>query len=208
VSREWPLLGTMCDALKAVRRSSLAELLEESRTWPDRGRAYRSRLVGRIAHDWDRLVANPLPNPDPPAHGGTDVRTRNCTRKGPAPMKVASLYPSKYLRADDLDGEDVLLTIKSIEICHDFDQPKPVVTFAEGDAKGLVLNKTNTRAIAASLGPETDDWIGQRIVLFVAQVPMEGRGIVDAIRVRVPKRKAAAAKKAPGAPLVDDEIAL
>jgi hypothetical protein len=183
----------MLDALKTARADYLAQLLRESSEWPDRGRAYRSRLVGRIACDWDRLVANPQDREDPPTHGGRDARAAS-NRKGPAPMKLNALFPSRFFRADDLDGEDLTVTIRSLEICADFEIEKPVLHFEESE-KGLVLNKTNAQTIAAVLGSETDAWIGQQVVLYVAQVPFQNR-IVPSIRVRIAKRKAASKKPA------------
>ena len=41
---------------------------------------------------------------------------------------------------------------------------KPIVHFRESD-KSLVLNKSNSRAIAGILGSDTDNWIGKRIAL-------------------------------------------
>jgi hypothetical protein len=184
---KWPPLGTMIDALRAARAAYLPELLQESGEWPDRGRAYRSRLVGRIVRDWDRLVANPQPREVPPAYGGDDVRTRN--RKGARPMKLTTMFPAKYLRADDVSDEDLQLTIADVTMCHDFEQPKPVVSFAETD-KGLVLNKVNAETIAAAYGGDSDGWKGQPVTLFAATAMFQGRS-VDAIRIKVPKRKPA-----------------
>jgi hypothetical protein len=54
-----------------------------------------------------------------------------------------------------------------------------------------VLNKTNSRKIEAAYGDETDDWSGQPITLYEAEVDLQG-DTVAAIRVKIPplaKRK-------------------
>ena len=47
----------------------------------------------------------------------------------------------------------------------------------------LVSNKVNAETIADKYGPDTDNWIGKRIILFPAKASFDGR-TVDAIRVR------------------------
>ena len=96
-------------------------------------------------------------------------------------MKINSLFPSKYLRAGDLDG-DLVVTMKSLMVEEINGEKKPVLHFIE-EAKGLVLNKTNCKMIGSLHGSETDDWPGKKIALFPTEVDFRGE-IVDAIRVR------------------------
>lgn len=104
-------------------------------------------------------------------------------------MKISNLFPSKYLRASDLQGHTVRVTITNVEMVSMRDPRtrqenlKAVVHF-EGKQKGLVLNKTNASTIAASLGDETDEWIGREITLYPAQVSVGGTQ-KDCIKVRV-----------------------
>ena len=117
-------------------------------------------------------------------------------------MRIDSAFQSDYLKAADLNGEQVVYTIKSLaveEIGQKKDQ-RPVLYFEETDV-GMVLNKTNSRAISEVYGLETDEWIGRQIALYEKMVEFEGKE-VPAIRVRMPKpgkasapaRKAAAQK--------------
>jgi len=96
-------------------------------------------------------------------------------------MKINSLFPSKYLRAGDLDG-DLPVTMKSL-IMEEINQEKKPVLYFRKEVKGLVLNKTNGKIIGSLYGEEVDDWIGQKIVLFPTEVDFRGE-IVDAIRIR------------------------
>jgi hypothetical protein len=60
----------------------------------------------------------------------------------------------------------------------------PILYF-QGVPKGMVLNKTNAKVIAAAYTDETDAWQGMPIVLFPAMVAF-GAETVEAIRVKVP----------------------
>ena len=96
-------------------------------------------------------------------------------------MQIDSLFPSKYLRASDLDG-DTPVTMKSLIMEEINGEKKPVLHFRE-PLKPLVLNKTNTKTIGSLHGSETDGWPGKRIILYPTKVDFRGE-IVDAIRIR------------------------
>jgi hypothetical protein len=101
-------------------------------------------------------------------------------------VKISNAFPSKYLRAADIDemGGQLIHTIRKVimeEVGQDR-QEKPVVYFRQTQL-GLVLNRTNAARLSASLGDETERWIGQQIVLETEQVPMRGQ-LVNSIRVR------------------------
>lgn len=110
-------------------------------------------------------------------------------------MKTSQIFPSKYLAAADLGDDNVTFTISdaSMEVLNE--EQKLILYFHEVK-KGMVLNKTNCKALEAALGSDdTDDWIGRQIVLFSAQVDFQGR-TVDAIRVHERKTKALAKQPA------------
>ena len=74
----------------------------------------------------------------------TGNRDRNfADLDGATVMKFSQMFPSKYLRADDLNGATVTATIAKIELEEIADdEVKPVLSF-QGREKKLVLNKTN-----------------------------------------------------------------
>jgi len=78
-------------------------------------------------------------------------------------MDINSVFPSKYLKAADLKGHEVLVTIDHVKIEDVGDGEKPVLYF-QGKERGVVLNKTNAKAIAALFSDETDSWIGMRVI--------------------------------------------
>ena len=97
-------------------------------------------------------------------------------------MKIGQAFPSDYLKAADLNGKAVRVTIESVSTEKLGDDQKAVLHFV-GKDKGLVLNKTNANRIVEATGSdETDDWSGWTITLYSCKVDYQGRR-VDAIRV-------------------------
>ena len=99
-------------------------------------------------------------------------------------MKLSTAFPSKYLKAVDLQGRRLKVTIDAADI-EDIggDGGDKLVLRFVGKDKGLVCNVTNANMIAEILGTEeTDDWIGQSIALYEAKVDFQGKR-VPAIRV-------------------------
>ena len=98
-------------------------------------------------------------------------------------MKLNDFFISNYLKASDLDGKDMVVTIKSIE-SEEFEKVKPVAYFEEN--KPLILNLTNAKTIAKLYGENMEDWIGKRIQLFSTEVDFRGNQTL-AVRVRLKK---------------------
>ncbi len=99
-------------------------------------------------------------------------------------MKVSELFPSKYLKATDIDKRGVCYTIKDGEMAEMPDGQKKAVLYFEEAPKGLVMNKTNTDTIADEYGDSMEAWVGKRIELFTVKVTVNGEQR-DGIRVRV-----------------------
>ena len=97
-------------------------------------------------------------------------------------MRTGDAFPSNYLKAGDLNGRAVRVTIESVTMEKIGDDRKPVVHFV-GKDKTLVLNKTNSNRIQEATGTdEMDDWAGWAITLYACKVDFQGKR-VDAIRV-------------------------
>lgn len=103
------------------------------------------------------------------------------------PMKISDIFPSKYVKAQDLNGKTVTLTIKSLTVeemlNHASEKERKPVLYFEKATKGLVLNRTNAMIISALYGDEADDWRGKRISIYPTRVKAFGT-LQDAIRVR------------------------
>lgn len=110
-------------------------------------------------------------------------------------MDVRNFFPSKWLKAADLDEAGNTFTIKSVEISEFRDgSQKPSVTFEETD-KQLTLNKTNFSAIATLAGStESTDWVGLAVTLYPSETNFGGE-VKECIRIktRVARKPAAPA---------------
>ena len=98
-------------------------------------------------------------------------------------MNINNAFPSSYVKASELNGRRVTVTMDRVEMQEIGGEPKPVLYF-KGTPKGLVLNKTNALVIADMYSTETDAWGGKQIVIYPARVEFQGK-IVDAIRVHL-----------------------
>ena len=68
-------------------------------------------------------------------------------------MRVSQAFPSNYLKAADLQGRNVPVTMNRVEMEDIGGDHKPVVYF-NGKDKGVVLNKTNANNIAQLYGDD------------------------------------------------------
>ncbi len=116
-------------------------------------------------------------------------------------MKTTDLFPSKYVKASDLEGGPKTVVIREL-LVEEIGQgksaePKGVLNFSDFE-KGLVLNVTNCRTIEDAYGTESDNWSGKSVELFSTETDFQGKR-VPCVRVRIPK--------APSADeLLDDEV--
>lgn len=136
--------------------------------------------------------------------------------------KRDDVFPSKYLKAADLNGTPLTVTIVSapMEVLKNpegKEQTKTVLYF-RGTKKLLPLNVTNWDSVADATGEDdSENWAGHEVELYPAKTEMKGK-TVDCIRVRAPeqpklptKRKPAAKAKArtqvpPAHDDLDDEV--
>jgi len=102
-------------------------------------------------------------------------------------MEMATIFPSKYVKAADLKGKEITLVIARAEVEKLGDDNKLILYF-QGAEKGLVTNRTNADRISYLYGTNTDAWIGKEITLYTDMVNFQGR-VVEAIRVKPPAKR-------------------
>lgn len=102
-------------------------------------------------------------------------------------MELANIFPSKYIKAADLQGREPTVIIDRAEI-DTIGEDRKLVLYFRGKDKGLVTNRTNADRIGHLYGSNTDGWVGREIVLFCDMVNFQGK-VVEAIRVRAPARR-------------------
>lgn len=117
--------------------------------------------------------------------------------------KTSEMLASKYLKKEDV-GEGMLATISGfdkVNLALDGAPPqwKWVMQFSELD-KPLVLNGTNIRLCEMIFNSgDTDDWIGNKIVLYNdPTIQFQGK-FTGGIRLRAPKKTVQASKPSPKA---------
>ena len=79
------------------------------------------------------------------------------------------------------------------------DKETKLVVWFTNDERGLVLNKTNNRALRGAFGDDTAGWVNKVIVVFPTMVDIRGK-MGPALRVRIPPPKQAAAAAPPTQP--------
>lgn len=113
-------------------------------------------------------------------------------------MQLDELYPSRWIKSDDLAEGDLDLTIRelTIEQIGLEQENQPILWFNETE-KGLPLNVTNARAIGELHGSETNLWAGSRITLYRTEVEFQGKTTFG-VRVRLTAPEAASGNEALG----------
>jgi hypothetical protein len=121
-------------------------------------------------------------------------------------MNIEESFPSKYLKASDLKNSKITVKMDRVERETLGDDTK-VILYFQGKEKGLVLNVTNKNMIVDTYGPETDEWVGQPIVLYEAMVQYQSK-MVPAIRIMGPPkvRPAKPAERAQDDPRGNDDM--
>lgn len=115
-------------------------------------------------------------------------------------MDINDVYAGKSLKAADLKGQEVGVTIQGYEVV-DFDDGKKIVlSFQESD-RTFVCNKTNAQTIGDMLGTDLDLWSGQQITIFPTQTDFGGKQVA-CIRVKLKPVAAATdeVQQLPGTP--------
>lgn len=95
-------------------------------------------------------------------------------------MKISDLFPSKYMKGDDLGGKAWSFKIKEVRMEEMHDKQankkakKPVVYF-HGPRKGLILNRTIAEQIAKATGQDdTDNWPGHLVTIHPVTITAFG----------------------------------
>jgi hypothetical protein len=107
------------------------------------------------------------------------------------PNIINEAFPSTYLKASDLQGREIAVTIERVEFeAVGREREQKAIVYFVGKTKGVVLNKTNAKKIVEIAGSAlTEDWYGTTIILFPTETEFGGE-TVDCIRVKAPARAA------------------
>lgn len=91
-------------------------------------------------------------------------------RKRPKPVNFDQLYPGRFIKAGELLGKKVTLTIADVdteELQGEDGKPKIKATLAFKETEKMhVMCKTNGVCIKDMFGPDIANWIGKRVTIF------------------------------------------
>lgn len=121
---------------------------------------------------------------------------------------VKDMIQSKYLAKADFEDEQVC-TIKGVKqenLAKDDQQPefRWVLYFRDAPVpKGMVMNITTIRVLEQAFGGDTDQWVGNKVVVYIDPNVSFGGKVVGGLRLRIAKQAKAAPKPAQE-PIQDD----
>ena len=127
-------------------------------------------------------------------------------------MKRSDAFPSNYIGKDDVP-DPVIAIIDDVErqpIRNDAGgtDDKPVMTFAHGQFKPLILNNINWMTLEDAYGEDSDDWRGKPVEIYVDPSVMFAGRRVGGVRLRIPtadaSRPVPRKPSRPAAPPVSD----
>ena len=95
---------------------------------------------------------------------------------------ITETYPSKWIKAADLQGRAATVTIVAAPAEKVGDDTKIILAFA-GKEKRLPLNKTNASILASIFGDNSDLSVGKQIVLMPAKTSFGGE-VKDTITIQ------------------------
>lgn len=113
-------------------------------------------------------------------------------------MDINDVFSGTSLKASDLQGREVTVTITAYEVV-DFDEGKKLSLSFKESEKRLICNKTNGNTIAGLYGTDLDKWIGKPITIFQSQTDYGGKQ-VPCIRVKLQPPAPAEPAELPGTP--------
>jgi hypothetical protein len=108
--------------------------------------------------------------------------------EGKPMVKISETFPSRFLKAPDLQGEDRKVVIQGVVneklgVGPDASL-KPVVTY-RGWIKVQPLNKSVSNFVAGALGDDSDNWIGKHVILYEATESFQGTPH-QVVKIRMP----------------------
>ena len=97
---------------------------------------------------------------------------------------VDESFPSKFLKAEDLKGNQLPVTVVAVQDEEITSGKIKPVMYCQEVIKGIVLCKTNARKLAVVFGTgKYADWKGKTALMYSALVPYQGSE-VPAIRFK------------------------
>jgi hypothetical protein len=164
--------------------------------WHDERRHRKSKYHTEYDYSQDDAAAVISELPDQAATGEDTMVTKS------------DVFPSKYLKAGDLEGPVVLTILEAPLETLTFKgrQEEKIVLHFKGTEKLLPLNVTNFDGVVAATGEDdTESWPGKKIEVYPTTTEMRGQ-TVDCIRIRKPGNTSAQKKASPQAAAASEDM--
>jgi hypothetical protein len=93
-------------------------------------------------------------------------------------MQANKLCPSPNLEAADLNGKNIVVTIKDVgfKVVGEAKVEKGAVYFNEFD-RPMIMNRTNIKRIIALHGNDTDAWKGKKLEIKPSETEFQGKTV-------------------------------
>lgn len=102
-------------------------------------------------------------------------------------INLSEFFSGNYITADKVKAKEYLkqpMVISGIVLETIKEEKKPMIVF-EGIDESLLLNKTNYLLIKATLGENSDNWVGHKITLTTGKIMFENKLVSNVIVSKV-----------------------
>ena len=105
----------------------------------------------------------------------------------PDDLDIRVLFPSEFLKADDLRGRPVTVTLTGAskeDVPMTGGKKNRMLVMRMGKTnKRLIIGKTNGWSLGVLISPRAVDWVGKRVTL-VADLDLLNKNVVPAVRIQ------------------------
>jgi hypothetical protein len=105
-------------------------------------------------------------------------------------MNYKQAFPSTFLKADDLaETGSVVYTIRDAQVedvGQDENKERKLCLYFEETDQKMVLNRTNADACALMFGEYTEQWVGQKVQVYVDHNVRFGNKVMSGLRITDP----------------------
>lgn len=99
-----------------------------------------------------------------------NMQQQNTPTQYPKPVDFDQLYPGRFIKAGELNGRKVTLTVIDVDLEglmgeDGKEKAKAIISFRESQKK-LVTCKTNGLCLKEMFGRDVTQWVGKKVTIF------------------------------------------
>ena len=119
-------------------------------------------------------------------------------------MKLSDEFPGKYLREPNLKGKPFKTRILSVFIGRYANGEKSLELTLAGTEQVFGLNAGMRNQCLAAFGDDTDNWIGETIILYPTTIEYQNNPEYPVVRMKIPPKPAPTPIASPDLPKYDE----